>query len=164
MRLTLQPALLAGLGAAVLGAWLLVPESRLQLADDRGTRLLETDGPLTVRYRHSVALSAVEEDFVPTTSGAVRVTETRFSGSGAGLPSQPEWSGTFSANPGEPFRVANMRDEFPSVFFRVGYVSDQTVLANGTAVRLDTLAPPGSRITLRGVSRARIAWWLREAP
>lgn len=159
-------ALSAGVRAAI------APEPRLALLDEQGRVLLRqarTDAPLTIRYRHSVALTMVEEDFVPAADGDVAVVATRFASFGAGLPAQPEWGGTFSAPPGEPFSVTGMSARFPKVVVRVGYGAQQTaVLGDGTAggtraVRLDSLVPPGATVTLRAMSRPRLAWWLEGA-
>lgn len=166
---------LAGAGSIALGAaaaTAFAPEPRLALLDEQGRVLLRqprSDAPLTIRYRHSVALTTVEEDFVPAADGQVAVVATRFASFGAGLPAQPEWGGTFSAPPGEPFSVAGMSARFPQVVVRVGYRSQQTaVVDDGTgggarAVRLDSLVAPGATVTLRTVSRPRLAWWL-EGP
>lgn len=109
---------------------------------------------LTLRYRHSVAGTIVEEDFAAE-GGQVAVRATRFSSSGAGLPSQPEGGGSFSAPPGEPFRVDGMTSVFPEVTVRVGYTSEQMVIVEGRETRLDTFVPPGSAVTVRAMKLSR---------
>lgn len=139
--------------------WLLLPAERdgLAVTDEQGRVVLSSVGPMTLRYRHSVAGTIVEEDFVAG-EGGVSVRATRFSSSGAGLPSQPEWGGSFAAPPGEPFRVEGMTSLFPEVIVRVGYTSEQVVVANGRETRLDTLVAPGSAVILRPMKLPRLPW------
>lgn len=151
----------AGLLLLALTGWAAMPEARLALFDEHGHLLVHTKAPLTIRYLHSVARTAVEEDFYASPRG-VGVSTTRFGGFGAGLPSQPEWDGSFSAPPGEPFRVDRMDIVLPSVTFRVGYVSDQTLVLGERLVRLDALASPGSAVSLHVISQPRLVWWLHE--
>lgn len=69
---------------ALAGAFLLLaalavaasPEQRLAVSAADGTTLVSASA-LTLRYRHSVERTIVEEDFLPGPSG-VRVVETRF--------------------------------------------------------------------------------------
>lgn len=112
-----------------------------------------------MRYLHSVARTPVEEDFAPTSDG-VRVRETRFASSGAGLPSQPEWQGTFVGPNGGTFAIRDMDAVLPRVIFRVGYVSEQTLRTDGRDVRLDTLVAEGSTVTLSAEQRPRLTWWI----
>lgn len=134
------------------------PVAGLVAMDDQGRVLLRSDGPVTLRYLHSVARTPVEEDFVAAPDG-VRVTETRFASSGAGLPSQPEWGGTFEARADDHFAIQNMHGTLREVTFRIGHVSEQTLLMHGAALRLDTLLAPGSRMRLISEVAPRFTWW-----
>jgi hypothetical protein len=135
------------------------PEPRLALSDEQGDRRL-TGASLTLGYRHSVERTMVEEDLVAGPSG-VRIVETRFSSFGAGLPSQPEWGGTFHAGATGGLAVRGMNAALPEVRVRVGHVSEQSAtLGDHPAVPLADLAQPGSVLTVRVITRPRALWWL----
>lgn len=151
---------------ALAGALLLVlvltasaaPEARLALVDDRGDRRLSADA-LTLRYRHSVERTMVEEDLLPGPAG-VRVVETRFSSFGAGLPSQPEWGGRFEADAAGRLAVRGMTVALPEVRLRVGHVSEQAAIGGGAVIRLRDLVAPGEALTVRVITWPRALWWL----
>lgn len=137
---------------------LLLPETRLVVRDETGaTRLSASD--LTLRYRHSVERTFVEEVLVAR-DGGVGVSETRFASFGAGLPSQPEWGGVATTSPGRGLAVLGMVHATPEIRVRVGPVSDQTLLTGSGVVRMDALAPIGTSLTISARTLPRVAWSL----
>lgn len=134
------------------------PEARLALVDDSGDWRLSA-AALTLRYRHSVERTMVEEDMLPGPAG-VRVVETRFSSFGAGLPSQPEWGGRFEADAAGRLAVRGMNAALPEIRLRVGHVSEQAAIGDGDVVRLRDLVPPGEVLTIRVITWPRALWWL----
>lgn len=147
-------ALVLVLSLAALAA----PEARLALVDASGDRRLTADA-MTLRYRHSVERTMVEEDLRPGPAG-VRVVETRFSSFGAGLPSQPEWGGTFTTDAAGRLAVRDMTGAFPELRVRVGHISEQAIIGGGVAVTLSSVAAPGDVVTVRVVTWPRALWWL----
>jgi len=153
------PAIAGALLLVALLTALVAPEPRLALVDDRGDRHLTAEA-LTLRYRHSVERTIVEEDLAPDAVG-VRVVETRFSSFGAGLPSQPEWGGIFDADAAGRLAVRGMTVVLPEVRVRVGHVSEQAaIVGGGVVVPLDSLVAPGQALTVQVVTRPRALWWL----
>lgn len=153
-------------GLAIAGALLLVllfvgvaaPEARLALVDEHGDRRFTADS-LMLRYRHSVERTMVEEDLLPDPAG-VRIVEMRYSSFGAGLPSQPEWGGTFDPDAAGRLAVRGMQVALPEVRVRVGHVSEQTAIGGGAVVSLSSLTGPGQVLTVRVVTLPRALWWL----
>ncbi|MEX2100888.1 MAG: DUF1850 domain-containing protein [Acidimicrobiia bacterium] len=150
----LAGALLFLAGLAVVAA----PEARLVVSDEHGTEHLVADA-LTLRYRHSVERTIVEEDLAARPAG-VGVTEMRFESFGAGLPSQPEWGGTFTTLPDGRLAITGMTVTLPSLELRVGEVSEQAIVAGGRVVVLASLVRPGDVLTISSVTRPRALWWL----
>lgn len=154
----------AGLAGAFLFlcalAVLIAPEPRLVLEDERGTPHLVAH-ELTLRYRHSVERTIVEEDYTADAAG-VRVVEMRFESFGAGLPSQAEWGGSFETLPDGRLAMRGMTATLADIRVRVGHVSEQTALAGGAAVVLATVVPPGETVVIRTFTRPRVLWWLAQ--
>lgn len=130
------------------------------LEDERGARHLVAHA-LTLRYRHSVERTIVEEDYAAGAAG-VRVVEMRFESFGAGLPSQAEWGGSFETLPDGRLAMRGMTATLPDIRVRVGHVSEQTALAEDGAVALASLVRPGETVVIRAVTRPRVLWWLAQ--
>lgn len=115
-RIVFFAAVAAGLGAAAL-----VPLQVLFLsADDRVvfSRIVKPGDTFRLGYLHSVARSDVWDLFTVDGDYRIVLTETRFRGQGAGLPSLP--------SPGESwhreeqgFRISGMRRTVPFISWRV---------------------------------------------
>lgn len=154
------PALAGAFLALCAIAVLAAPEPRLVLEDERGVRQLVAPA-LTLRYRHSVERTIVEEDYAADTAG-VRILEMRFESFGAGLPSQAEWGGTFLTLPDGRLAMRGMSATLPEVRVRVGNVSEQTAIAGTTTVTLADVVDPGEVVVIRAVTRPRALWWLAQ--
>lgn len=158
MRDRKAPAALAGAFLFLCAlAVLVAPEPRLVLEDAGGTRHLVASA-LTLRYRHSVERTIVEEDYAAD-AGGVRIVEMRFESFGAGLPSQAEWGGRLETLPDGRLAIRGMTVALPEVRVRVGHVSEQAVIAGSRVIRLDALAGPGDVLVIRTVTRPRALWW-----
>lgn len=154
----------AGLVGAFLLLWalavLVAPEPRLVLEDESGALHLVAP-TLTLRYRHSVERTIVEEDYAADAAG-VRIVEMRFESFGAGLPSQPEWGGTFETLPDGRLAIRAMTATLPDLRIRVGHVAEQSAIAGPATVALLDIAEPGEVVVIRSATRPRALWWFAQ--
>lgn len=119
-------------------------------------------GRFTLAFRHSVAKSAVEEDFLVVSPGAFKLIETRYKDFGAGLPHMEQRGLKMEFADGR-IRLSGYDRKFEALPVRVGWESEQEVRAGNMATRLDSLERPGNAVTLRIEPWRRASWWLWRA-
>lgn len=133
---------------------------RLELRDARGALLWSAPAAegmtFAIRYRHSVALTPVE-DWFAVVGGVLELQRSVYQDFGAGLPHTPEQGQSMRFEGGRVV-MDGYRRPLPSFDVRVGRVAQHTLLLNDASVRqkaipLDSLARPGQAITF-GLGRA----------
>ena len=127
---------------------------RLELRDARGALLWSAPAregtTFAIRYRHSVALTPVE-DWFAVVNGVIELQRSEYQDFGAGLPHAPEQGQSMRVEGGRVIMDGYHRP-LPSFDVRVGRVARHMLLlddADGRrmAVPLDSLARPGQVIT-----------------
>lgn len=128
---------------------------RLVLRDSGGKELFSRPAPdgsrFAIRYRHSVALSPVE-DWFSVSGGCIYLEKTVYQDFGAGLPHQPGPGQRMYTENGKVV-ISGYHMALPSFDVRVGRVADHTLLlpeGEGMLeeIPLNTLLEPGQAITL----------------
>lgn len=128
---------------------------RLVLRDSGGRELFSRPAPegsrFAIRYRHSVALSPVE-DWFSVSGGCIYLEKTVYQDFGAGLPHQPGPGQRMYTENGKVV-ISGYHMPLPSFDVRVGRVANHTLLLpeEGGGIReipLNTLLEPGQAITL----------------
>lgn len=128
---------------------------RLVLRDSSGRELFSRSVPdgsrFAIRYRHSVALSPVE-DWFNVSGGCIYLEKTVYQDFGAGLPHQPGPGQRMYTENGKVI-ISGYHMPLPSFDVRVGRVANHTLLLpeEGGALQeipLNSLLEPGQAITL----------------
>lgn len=128
---------------------------RLVLRDSGGRELFSRPAPdgsrFAIRYRHSVALSPVE-DWFSVSGGCIYLEKTVYQDFGAGLPHQPGPGQRMYTENGKVV-ISGYHMALPSFDVRVGRVANHTLLlpeGEGMLeeIALNTLLEPGQAITL----------------
>ena len=103
---------------------------RLVLRDSSGRELFSRPAPdgseFAIRYRHSVALSPVE-DWFSVSGGCIYLEKTVYQDSGAGLPHQPGPGQRMYTENGKVV-ISGYHMALPSFDVRVGRVANHTLL------------------------------------
>ena len=127
---------------------------RLELRDADGralfSRPVREGDVFGLRFRHSVALSPVEEWF-RIEDGGIFLEKTVYQDFGAGLPHQPGPGQTMTQEGGRLI-ISGYHRRLPAFDVRVGRVAGHMLLLPGSrgmwrAVPLSRLSPPGSAVT-----------------
>ncbi len=117
---------------------------------------------LTYRFVHSWAKTPVEEFWRVDSNGKLSVTGTIYHDFGAGLPGELGGESVFKfSQAGQPLALTGSLLQMDAPLVRVGFGAQQELTVGGNATRLDTLAPPGSRLRFRLVQDTRLQQWLR---
>lgn len=127
---------------------------RLELRDARGSLLWSTPAQegmtFAIRYRHSVALTPVE-DWFAVVNGVIELQRSEYQDFGAGLPHAPEQGQSMRVEGGRVI-MDGYRRPLPAFDVRVGRVAQHALLLDDASGRrkvlpLDSLARPGQVIT-----------------
>lgn len=117
---------------------------------------------LTYRFVHSWAKTPVEEYWRVESDGKLSVAGTTYRDFGAGLPGEIDGEFAFDlGQDGQPLTLTGSLLPMDAPLVRVGFGAQQELIVEGNATRLDTLAPPGSRLRFRLVQDTRLQQWLR---
>lgn len=160
VRYLLLALLLAG-----LVAWLLWPVTQLEIrAGDEGRLVMalpvEVGDRVTYGYVHSVEKGWSGEMLEVGSNGEMVVRETVFEAGGRGQPSDIT-EGSLSLDPdGTRFRITNLDRPIPSWRVRVAFTAQQTLEVAGRTIRLDSLAPPTTLLTIGGFQRPRASLYI----
>ncbi len=117
-----------------------------------------------VRFKHSVALSPVEEWFVPH-AGQVMLQSTVYEDFGAGLPHNAEAGQTMVVQDGKVI-ITGYNTLMPHFFLRVGRIAEHTIIIeknDGTrthVLALNSKVKPGTAIQVSILTRslAEVLW------
>lgn len=143
--------------AGVLG--LLLPVFPAVCIEDAKSDLLLATFPAPesqafhIAFKHSVNRTEVREYYV-VHQGTLVLSRAEYSSFGAGMPEVPEKSGSVLESREGVLQLNDINQPMESFIYRVGTIANHTLVLDGRAVPLKSVAPPQSalRFTCRPVS------------
>lgn len=116
---------------------------------------------LTYRFVHSWAKTPVEEHWRVGSDGQLTVSGTTYHDFGAGLPGEPAGGVAFNLDETAQLALTGPMLQMDAPLVRVGFGAQQELKVGDSSTRLDSLAPPGSRLRFQVSEDTRLRQWLR---